>query len=230
MKQKALYIAARKIKIAIFAQELFSKIDMKSVFTILALGLLTFITSAVSAQSALTEVKQPSTYGSSNLKLMPALNVNTYGLAFEKPLTDRFSIEIMAGFKFSNSVKDGENAPTNDANKSGYLVDLTGKYYLGTAPEGWYLSATAGASNIIYSNGTVRPYAFNLNTKSSNDFSTASSTPNPGVFRYNVGGGYQWIMSSRRLIANIGFGLGGYSNSNGSQFMLLFTPSVGYKF
>jgi hypothetical protein len=69
-----------------------------------------------------------------------------------------------------------------------------------------------------------------LNGKKSQDISGAYNTPNPNSLRYNVGTGYQWSMISRKLIANIGFGIGGYSDSDGTKLHLMFTPSVGYIF
>jgi len=203
---------------------------MKSIFTVLAVVLLTVFVLPVMAQKALPIVKAPVTYAGPNLKIMPAFYNNTYGLSFEKPISDRFSLELSAAYKFPTSKPTEESEPKNNIYKSGYLVNLTGKYFLGTAPNGWYFSATVGASNILYKNGTAAPYAFLLNGKKSQDISGAYNTPNPNSLRYNVGTGYQWSMISRKLIANIGFGIGGYSDSDGTKLHLMFTPSVGYIF
>jgi len=201
-----------------------STINMKSIFTSLAIALISFLVFPALAQAPLPVKKAPATFEGPNFKFCPAFIVNTYVFSYEKPFTDRFSLELAGGFKFASSPADGEATPANDAYKSGYLLDLTGRFYLGTAVEGWYLSATGGVSNIIYGNGTVRPYAYNLNSDKT------SAATNPGIFRYNVGTGYQWLMLSRKLIANIGIGVGGYSNTEGAKFQILLTPSVGYTF
>jgi hypothetical protein len=177
-----------------------------------------------------TAAKMPVTYGSSNIKLMPAINVNTYAISYEQPISDRISLELMGGYKFA-STQDNDNPAKNSQNKAGYLVDLSGKYYFGTAPTGWYVMATVGASNIIYRNSTVRPYSFSGGTKKSSEVTGKENyTSDPSALRYGIGTGYQFAIISRKLIANLGVSVGGYSNSDGTQVHVYFTPSVGYSF
>lgn len=198
-------------------------------FTLIALVLVASFGSLM-AQRGNSIVPVSRTYGSPNLKLFPAFHLNTFGLAYEQPISDRLSLELMAGYKLPITKPEGA-VPKNDAYKAGFLVDLTARYYTGTAPEGWYFSAMVGASNILYPDGNVRPFSINnMQAQTPLTATGAKAISNPEVLRYAIGAGYQIKMVSRRLVANIGVSFGGYSNDMGTQYQLSLTPTIGYSF
>jgi hypothetical protein len=205
---------------------------MKNILQLVALVVLTVVVSFnAQAQNQRFQPEQQA-YLKPSLKLTPAFGYRTFMAQYEHPINDHFSVSLLAGLKFSATADDNTLSPVgNDADKGGYLVDVIGRYYFKTAPSGFYLQGALGASNIIYRNGTVRPYSFTTGIKEAKlGTPTANTVPNPNAFRVAVGGGYQWTIIPRTLIADINLSVGSYSNTDGSALQLYFTPSVGYIF
>ena len=203
---------------------------MKNILQILAIVVLTVVVS-FNAQAQISEPEQQA-YRKPSIKITPAFGYRTFAAQYEHPINDHVSISLLAGFKFATDADDYTIAPVkNNADKSGYMVDVVGKYYFKTSPSGFYVLGSLGASNIIYRNGTVRPYSFSSGIKEVKLGKDAVTTvPNPNAFRVAVGGGFQWTIIPRTLIADINLSVGSYSNSDGSAVQIYFTPSVGYIF
>jgi hypothetical protein len=203
---------------------------MKNILQIVSLIVLTVVVS-FNASAQQFEPEQQA-YRKPSVKITPAFGNRTFMAQYEHPINDHLSISLLAGLKFSKNADDNAlSTVKNDADKGGYMVDVIGKYYFKVAPSGFYVLGSLGASNIIYRNGTVRPYSFTTGVKESKVRTVAANTiPNPNAFRVAIGGGFQWTIIPRTLIADINLSVGSYSNSDGSAVQLYFTPSVGYIF
>jgi hypothetical protein len=204
-------------------------IPMKKFLQIVSLLVITVLVSFTAEAQRFQPEQQA--YLRPSLKLTPAFGYRTFVAQYEHPLSDHLSLSLLAGFKAAGNKDDNNlNPRKNNSLKSGYLVDVVGKYYFNLAPSGFYALASAGASNIIYDNGTVRPYSFTPGIKKLDPTKTDATIPNPKALRVAIGAGYQWTIIPRTLIADFNFNIGSYSNSDGSYVQMYFTPSVGYIF
>ena len=202
---------------------------MKKFLQVVSLLVITVLVS-FTAQAQRFQPEQQA-YLKPSLKLTPAPGYRTFMAHYEHPLSDHLSLSLVAGFKSSGPKEDNNLTPAkNNIYKSGYLVDVVGKYYFNLAPSGFYGLASLGASNILYGNGTVRPYSFTPGIKKLDPTKADATIPNPKALRIAVGAGYQWTIIPRTLIADFNFNIGSYSNSDGSHVQMYFTPSVGYIF
>ena len=163
-----------------------------------------------------------------NFKLVPAFFWGAAGLEIEKPIGDNISLSLNTYYRIGSLDTKSPLEQSNPTNNNQYMVELQGKYYFNHAPRGFYAMAQMNFSNMLFADGTSRPFsAFGYTPPAT----TANVSPfvAPGVFRYGLGCGYQWILVPRHLVANICVGFQAYSE-NGTHINPYLTPSFGIIF
>lgn len=165
-----------------------------------------------------------------NFKLTPALFWSTLGLEVEKPVSDNITLSLAGAYRLGSVETKTDREVTDASYGNQYMVELAGKYYFDKTPKGWYAMAQVNVSNMLFADGTSRPFSTFGPAKSQSDINQANPFLKPGAFRYGLGAGYQWIAIRRNLVANIGAGLQFYSDSKGTHANLYLMPSFGYIF
>jgi hypothetical protein len=180
------------------------------------------------------EKKTESTKGGFNIKLSPAFFWKTIGLELELPIGNRFSIGVNLFGKVGRTDGQKSNYKVNDQDflKDGIRAELALKYYLKpTAPEGFYIQANFAYNQIVYSDGTTKPYSINTHINNTRDTSSSGTIAKPYPYSAGLGLGYQLVFIPKHLIANIMIGAQGNMDTYNNPFLSFYiAPSIGYKF
>lgn len=169
-----------------------------------------------------------------NIKLSPALFWNTLGLEFEFPFTKKLSASINLMGKLGRT--DGRNTTFKVKEeaylKDGYLGELSFRYYFaGKAPEGIYIQANFTYSNILYFDGTTRPYTLHNHWKDLNGLRTPADFPDLLPYSGGLGLGYQVVIIPEHLIGNLMLGAQSNIDQEGNPLLSVYLyPSIGFKF
>ncbi|HXA00939.1 MAG TPA: hypothetical protein VNW99_03065 [Cytophagaceae bacterium] len=168
-----------------------------------------------------------------NIKTSPAFFWKTIGVEIEVPLGKKFSIGLNLYGKVGRT--DGKTANFK-VKKQNFLTDgmraeLAFKYYFKpTAPEGLYLQANFAYNQIVYADGTTKPYSLNSHTPPADTSATGTSLK-PYPYSAGLGIGYQIIIIPKHLIGNFMIGAQGNMDAKNNPFISFFVaPSIGYVF
>lgn len=169
-----------------------------------------------------------------NIKFAPGFLWNTAGLEVEFPVGAKLTLGVNAYGKLgpTDNKKNNYIQKQEDYMKTGYLAELSAKYYFGSAPVGMYAHITGGYGNLLYGDGTIKPYSMITRPR---DFEKAPQVaielPEVKPYRGSLGIGYQFAMPTRKLVANLAGGaLVGFDSENKTFFSLYLAPSVGIIF
>jgi len=167
-----------------------------------------------------------------NIKTSPAFFWKTIVLEIEAPLGKKFSIGLNLYGKVGRT--DGKNANFKVKKQSfltdGIRAELALKYYFKpTAPEGLYLQTNFAYNQIVYSDGTTKPYSLNSHAQPF-DTSATGSVIKPYPYSAGLGLGYQ-IIIVKHVIGNFMMGVQGNMDAKNNPFLSFFVaPSIGYVF
>jgi hypothetical protein len=174
------------------------------------------------------------TKGGFNIKLSPAFFWKTIGLELELPLGKKFSVGVNLFGKVgrTDGKKSNFKVPDQDFLKDGLRAELALKYYFKpTAPEGFYLQANFAYNQIVYSDGTTKPYSINTHVRNERDTSFTGELLKPYPYSAGLGLGYQVVFIPKHVIGNIMVGVQGNMDSFNNPFLSFYiAPSIGYKF
>ena len=170
--------------------------------------------------------------GGFSIKLIPGFFWETAGLEFELPLGGMVSLSLNGHYKYGNADQDkiqfiyGPEAYV----ENGYRAELAFKFYFGkTAPLGFYAQLQGGYTNIIYFDGTTRPFTVNSNWKEQK-LNTPGFIETPQPYEGGLGFGYQLDVSDG-VVFNIFAGAQvNFDKANNLFYSFFLTPSIGYKF
>jgi hypothetical protein len=171
--------------------------------------------------------------GKFNIKTSPAFFWKTVVLEIEAPIGDKFSIGLNIYGKLGRT--DGKNAnfkvKKQDFLTDGIRAELAFKYYFsGTAPEGLYMQTNFSYNQIVYADGTTKPYTLNSHIKPA-DTSATGALLKPYPYSAGLGVGYQMIIVPKHLIGNFMLGVQGNMDARKETFISIFVaPSIGYLF
>lgn len=187
-----------------------------------------------SRQRAAQQAQDPDGIRGFSIKAIPFFYWNTYGLSVEVPIISRFTVGVNAMYKFGRL--DGENSnylvKHENFHENGYLVDMYVRGYFGEMPKGFYAQLGASFGDILYHDGTTRPYTFNNNWKEFDNFNEVSELPDRSNYRFIGGVGYQMVIVSRKIVGNVL--LGGQvdfkETDNSAVISLYLEPSIGIIF
>lgn len=172
--------------------------------------------------------------GGFNIKLSPAFFWKTIGLELELPLGKKFSVGVNLFGKVgrTDGKKSNYKVTSQDFLKDGIRAELALKYYLKpTAPEGFYIQANFAYNQIVYSDGTTKPYSVNTHINNQRDTAASGEILKPYPYSAGIGVGYQIIFIPKHLIANILLGAQGNMDAYNKPFLSFYiAPSIGYKF
>jgi hypothetical protein len=169
--------------------------------------------------------------GKFNIKTSPAFFWKTIVLEIEAPLGNKFSVGLNLYGKLGRT--DGKTANFNvkkqDFLNDGIRAELAFKYYFKPiAPEGLYLQTNFGYNQIVYADGTTKPYTLNSHVETAD---TSATTSKPFPFSAGIGLGYQMIIVPKHFIGNFMIGVQGNMDSKENPFLSIFVaPSIGYLF
>lgn len=167
-----------------------------------------------------------------SVKLVPAFFYNTVGLELEFPL----SKSLTAGINFYGKLGRTDNETSNyrvrqnAALENGYLAEAAIKYYFDEAPSGWYLQGSLGVGNLTYEDGSARPFSWLVTKPEFKNLNTPYEVPENNPFRVGLGGGYQWVIIPRHLVANFMGGVYYFTSPDASYLSPYLAPSVGFIF
>jgi hypothetical protein len=166
-----------------------------------------------------------------NIKTSPAFFWKTISLEIEAPLGKKFSVGVNVYGKLGRTDGTKSNFKVKNENflSNGLRAELVLKYYFKpTAPEGFFLHANAAYNQIVYSDGTTKPYSLNVHNQS---VDTSSTSLKPYPYSAGLGVGYQVIFIPKHLIGNIMMGVQGNMDAKNNPFISIFiAPSIGYVF
>lgn len=170
-----------------------------------------------------------------NVKLMPALYWNTIGIELEYPLNDLLTVGLNIAAKSGRT--DGERKPFKIRPETyqdpSYRVELAIKYYISqSAPVGLYAQLNFSYGNLLYYDGTNKPFTLHSRWKSFNQGIRAPTdlTP-PKEYSFGLGAGYQLIVIPKHIIANIMLGTQIFIDQENKVYPALYVqPSIGYVF
>jgi hypothetical protein len=166
-----------------------------------------------------------------NIKTSPAFFWKTISLEIEAPLGKRFSIGLNVYGKLGRTDGKKSNFVVKNQNffSNGIRGELVFKYYFKpTAPEGFFLHANMAYNQIVYSDGTTKPYSLNVHSQ---PVDTSSTPSKPYPYSAGLGIGYQVIFIPKHLIGNIMMGVQGNMDAKNNPFISVFiAPSIGYVF
>jgi hypothetical protein len=165
------------------------------------------------------------------LKAMPALFWNSFSIEAEYPASRKFSIALSTIFKLGRTDGQRSNFKVNPADylDNGFRVELQVRYFLnGFAPLGFYVSAFASYGQIVYFDGTTRPYSLWNRVKEQDNLRNRSGITKPQPIGGGAGLGYQLMIIPKRIVAN--FFIGVQTNVDGDNTIFLsgyVAPSIG---
>jgi hypothetical protein len=165
------------------------------------------------------------------IKAMPALFWNSLALEAEYPVNRTFSIAVSGTFKLGRTDGPRSNFKVNPADylDNGYRFELQVRYFLtGFAPLGFYVSAYVSYGQIVYFDGTTRPYSLWNRVKEQDNLRSRSGISKPQPIGGGGGFGYQLMIIPKRVIAN--FFIGVQTNVDGDNTIFLsgyVAPSIG---
>lgn len=169
-----------------------------------------------------------------NIKAMPALFWNSASVEMELPVHKSFSVAVSGTFKLGRTDGKQSNFRVNPAEylDNGFRLDLHVRYFpVSHAPFGFYADAFASYGQIVYFDGTTRPYSLLNRVKEKNDLRSPSNISKPQPFGAGVGVGYQVLLIPKKVVANFFFGV--QSNIDGDNTIFLsgfVAPSLGILF
>jgi len=170
-----------------------------------------------------------------NVKLMPAFYWSSIGAEVEYPINDAFSVGLNILGKIGRT--DGKNVVfkirPEDYQESAYRVELAAKYYLSkSAPIGFYGQFNLSYGNLLFFDGTNRPYTLHSKWKKfdGNVRKPAEVEP-PKDYSLGLGAGYQLVVIPKKIIANIMVGTQLYLEQHSGIYPSFYvSPSLGYVF
>lgn len=170
-----------------------------------------------------------------NVKAMPAFYWSSLGIEIEYPLSDVFTIGLNILGKIGRT--DGRNTVfkirPETHQESAYRLELAGKYYFQqSAPIGFYAQLNVTYGNLLFFDGTNRPYTMHSKWKQFNGGVRAPATiETPKDYSFGIGGGYQLVVIPKKIIANIMVGTQLYlEQTSGIYPSFYVAPSLGYVF
>jgi hypothetical protein len=173
-----------------------------------------------------------SSKGGFNVKISPAFFWKTIALEFELPLGNKFSMGINLFGKVgrTDGIHSNYKVKDQDFLQDGIRAEFALKYYFKpTAPEGFYLQANFAYNQIVYSDGTTKPYSVNTHVDNLRDTSGVLLKPYP--YSAGLGLGYQVVFIPKHIIGNIMIGAQGNMDAFNNPFVSFYiAPSIGYKF
>jgi hypothetical protein len=169
-----------------------------------------------------------------NIKAMPALFWNSASVEMEIPVHKSFSIAVNGTFKLGRTDGKQSNFRVNPAEylDNGFRVDLHVRYFpVSYAPFGFYADAFASYGQIVYFDGTTRPYSLLNRVKEKDDLRSPSNITKPQPFGAGAGVGYQILLIPKKVVANFFFGLQTNIDGDNTIFLSGFVaPSLGILF
>lgn len=169
-----------------------------------------------------------------NVKFAPGFLWNTAGLEFEFPINNKMSFGVNVFGKLGTTDSKKNNAMQKYEEsfmKNGYLAEVALKYYFsGEAPAGFYGYLNAGYGNLLYGDGTIKPYSMIVRPREFKQPNVAVPFAELKPYRGSLGVGYQFIMPTRHLVANLNGGALVGFDDDGTIFSLYLAPSVGIIF
>lgn len=167
-----------------------------------------------------------------SVKIIPGFFWNTPGVELEFPIGENLSFAINGFYKIGRT--DGENANLKlrqtESLNNGYLAEGSLRYYFSGSPFKFYTQAMVGFGNLYYGDGSVRPFSLSGNISSFGGINSLETPDKVNPLRVGLGGGYQWLISSRGLVVNCGFGLHNHTTESGTHFTFYLQPSIGFIF
>jgi hypothetical protein len=171
--------------------------------------------------------------GKFNIKTSPAFFWKTIVLEIEAPLGNKFSIGLNIYGKLGRTDGKTANFIVKKQNflNDGIRAELAFKYYFKpTAPEGLYLQTNFAYNQIVYADGTTKPYTLNSHIETA-DTSATGTLSKPFPYSAGIGIGYQMIIVPKHLIGNFMLGIQGNMDGRENPFLSIFVaPSIGYLF
>ncbi len=169
-----------------------------------------------------------------NINVMPALFWNSFAVELEYPLHKTISIALNGTFKIGRTDGKRSNFRVNPADylDNGYRLDLHVRYFpVSHAPFGVYIAGFASYGQIVYFDGTTRPYSLLNRVKEKDDLRSPSNIVKPQPFGGGGGVGYQVILIPKHIIANFFFGVQTNIDGDNTIFLSGFVaPSLGILF
>ena len=170
-----------------------------------------------------------------NVKLMPAFFWSSLGVEVEYPINDAFSVGLNILGKIGRT--DGKNVVfkirPEEPQESAYRLELAAKYYLSkSAPIGFYGQFNVTYGNLLYFDGTNRPYTLHSKWKKfDSNIRKPTEIERPKDISLGIGAGYQLVVIPKKIIANIMVGTHLYlEQTNGMYPSFYVSPSLGYVF
>ena len=116
--------------------------------------------------------------------------------------------------------------------EDGIRIELACKYYLkGNAPDGFYLQSNVAFSQIVYFDGTTKPYSINDNWKKFSNLNPLEEIKKPNPLSFGLSGGYHINVLGDHVTANFMLGVQANFDSEGKPFVSAYVfPALGYKF
>ena len=180
-------------------------------------------------------LRHTSPLGALNVKIMPALYWSSLGLEIEYPISDAFTVGFNILGKLGRT--DGKNVVFKIRPEStqdpAYRLEVAAKYYLSNnAPTGIYIQLNASYGNLLFFDGTNRPYTLHSKWK---NFDGGVRSPTeievPQDYSFGIGAGYQLIVIPKKIIANIMVGTQLYLERTSDIYPAIYlAPSLGYMF
>jgi len=165
------------------------------------------------------------------LRCMPAIFWNTFLAEGEYQLPNK---KIAMGLTTYYAWGINKNTIyTRDKSKDGgFGVDLFAKYYFSKKDkEGLFGQVNVSYNQIVYPEGTVRPFSINNNGKKSHTPADKPLIFDPEPFNFGFGVGYQIKMIPKHVFGSIMMGCQFSRNFDGKMLPTVFLlPSVSYVF
>lgn len=174
-----------------------------------------------------------------NLKIQPAFFWASVGLEGEYVATPKMTIALNLIGKLGSTTSSQNVYPIRQEEflNSGYLAELTGRYYMTLskrkitlAPFGFYVQASVGYSKLLYFDGSTRPFTLHTRTRPSTDPRTPNEFATPSPLVGGLGAGYQIELVPHTILANIYLGTQVNTDSKGVFISLFVSPSIGMMF
>ena len=180
-------------------------------------------------------VRQNQVAGGLNFKLMPALYWDCVGLEVEYPISDIMSVGL-------NILGQAGRTDAGDIvfkvrpeyyQQPAWRAEFALKYYLSSrAPIGFYVQANASYGNLLFFDGTNRPFTMHSRWKK---FDKGLRAPveleRPLPFSTGIGAGYQLIIIPKKIVGNIMIGTQLHLSDQTRLYPALYlSPSLGLLF
>lgn len=179
-------------------------------------------------------IKKKKKRGGTNIKVSPALYWKSIVVGGEFPLGNRFSTGINLFAKYG--LNDKRFAYYSTQNEKFFADGISGelyfRYYLKkTAPEGFYFHTYFNYNQILYFDGSVRPYTLYNTWDKAKLVKKTAGIGKPLPYSGGLGTGYQFILIPDKIIGDVLLGVQGNIDADNSFFVSVFLlPSIGYKF